>query len=198
MSHYFSEQQDSAMKYYDIEINLFGDVFNIVSAPGIFSAKHLDKGTELLIKNAVVEKGWRVLDLGCGYGPVGIAIARKYPGTTVVMSDINKRAVKMSRLNVDTMGLDNAEVVHSDKFEHISGKFDTVLLNPPQTAGKQVCFDMIEGSREHIKKGGLLQVVARHNKGGKTLSDKMKDVFGNVEDAAKKGGFRVYVSTRDS
>jgi 16S rRNA (guanine1207-N2)-methyltransferase len=74
--------------------------------------------------------------------------------------------------------------------------FDTILLNPPQTAGKKLCFELIEESKAHLKKDGLLQLVARHNKGGKDLSKKMLEVFGNVEPTAKEAGFRVYVSKR--
>jgi len=97
-------------------------------------------------------------------------------------------------MNVKAHKLDNVEVIVSDKFKKIEGKFDTILVNPPQTAGKQLCFEMIEKSKEFLKKTGTLQLVARHNKGGKTLSLKMQEVFGNVKDIAKKSGYRVYLT----
>jgi 16S rRNA G1207 methylase RsmC len=90
--------------------------------------------------------------------------------------------------------LSNATVLDSDKYEGIDKKFDVILLNPPQTAGKETCFDMIEGAKEHLKKGGTLQLVARHQKGGRALSEKMKEVFGNVGVLNRKGGYRVYCS----
>jgi len=79
-------------------------------------------------------------------------------------------------------------------FDPVEGKFDVILLNPPQTAGRKLCFRMIEESRKYLKKGGSLQLVARHNKGGRVLSEKMEEVFGNLETIARKGGYRVYVS----
>ncbi len=194
MTHYYSERQDSELRLHEIVVTFLGREFSLVSAGGIFSSKKVDKGTELLIQKSMLNDSWRVLDLGCGCGVVGIAVGIAFPGSEIVMSDINRRAVKVSRMNIERNGLSNAEVIHSDKFGKVNGEFDTILLNPPQSAGKQLCFDMIEGAKEHLKKGGLLQIVARHNKGGMALSEKMDEVFGNVRDIAKKGGFRVYVS----
>ena len=74
--------------------------------------------------------------------------------------------------------------------------FDTILLNPPQKAGKDVCFRMIEEAPNHLKEDGTLQIVATHNKGGKTLAKKMEEVFGNVDSIVKKGGVRVYLSRK--
>ncbi len=79
-------------------------------------------------------------------------------------------------------------------YKKVSGKFDTILLNPPQTAGKDVCFEMISKAPNFLKENGLLQIVARHKKGGKALSEKMNSVFCNVKDISKKSGYRIYVS----
>jgi len=195
MTHYYSEKQDSELKLYTIEIDLGGRKVELISASGVFSAKKLDRGTELLLNN--LEKWDRVLDLGCGWGTIGVLYALSYPDSQVVMSDVNKRAVKIARMNIRKHDLSNAKALNSDKFEKIEGSFDAILLNPPQTAGKQVCFDMIEGSKDYLNTGGELRIVARHNKGGKHLSEKMKEVFGNVTEIAKKGGFRVYNSNNN-
>ena len=90
------------------------------------------------------------------------------------------------------------KTIQSDGFKKINEEFDAVLLNPPQVAGKDVCFMLIEESFTHLNKGGNLQIVARHNKGGKTLSEKMRSVFGNVEETAKGSGYRVYLSLKKS
>ena len=90
-----------------------------------------------------------------------------------------------------------ADARASDLFSGIPEKFDTILLNPPQSAGKKLCFQMIEKSKEHLNKEGLLQLVARPRKGGKTLAGKMKEVFGNVEVIAKGAGFSVYASKKN-
>ena len=73
---------------------------------------------------------------------------------------------------------------------------DTILFNPPQKIGKQGCFDLISDCYSLLKKSGSLQLVARHNKGGKVLRSYMEELFGNVSDLAKSGGFRVYYSEK--
>ncbi len=110
------------------------------------------------------------------------------------MTDINERAIKLSRMNIKLNNIENVIVKKSNLYGNIEGEFDAIIINPPQTAGKKVCFEIIEKAKEHLKKNGLLQLVARHNKGGKELEKKMKEVFGNVEEIGKKSGYRVYIS----
>ena len=138
----------------------------------------------------------KILDFGCGYGAVGISIAKQYKPGLVVMSDINQRAIKLAGMNAKAYGLKNVSIISSGCFENIDKKqrFDTILLNPPQSAGRKLCDRMIEESRHYLKKTGFLQVVARHNKGGKEFEKKMKGVFGNCKTIAKSAGYRVYVS----
>jgi len=192
--HYFSEKQTSELKLSLINARLRDLEFEFFTGSGVFSGKKVDKGSVLLINDSIIPKSARVLDLGCGYGPVGIAIAKSFPDSEVVLTDINSRAVKIARMNKKRNKIENISIVQGDMFEKVEGKFDTILFNPPQTAGKDICFQMIEKSKEFLKAGGTLQVVARHNKGGKSLSGKMESVFGNVEDVSKKSGYRIYIS----
>jgi 16S rRNA (guanine1207-N2)-methyltransferase len=190
--HYFSPRPESALTLHDIAVRELGQDIVIKGASGLFSAKETDKGTLLLIRKAQVNKGSRVLDLGCGNGIVGLMMAKAY-AADVVMSDINERAVFIAKMNVRALDLD-IPVKRSDGFANVEGAFDVILLNPPQTAGRAVCERLIEESKEHLVHGGSLQIVARHNKGGEQLSLFMEKVFGNVKDIGKKGGFRVYLS----
>ena len=193
--HYFSEEQESALIPRKIAARLRNNDFEFWTGAGVFSGKKIDKGSELLANECIIRENWRVLDLGCGYGPVGIAIAKSFPSAEIVMTDINKRAAKLARMNKKLNSIQNASVVQGNMFDKVSGKFDAILFNPPQTAGKDVCFKMIELSKQYLNKGGLLQVVARHNKGGKSISEKMNSVFGNLKEAAKKSGYRIYISS---
>jgi len=194
--HYFTKKPASKLIYTDIDAFLRGRKIKIKTASGIFSQHRADKGTELLIDSAVIAGRWDVLDLGCGYGIVGIALKKAFPELVLVMSDINERAVLLAKENADANKIE-AEVVQSDIFENLrSRKFDAILLNPPQTAGKKICIAMIEQSRDHLKNDGLLQVVARHKKGGKSLSEVMEKTFGNLAVIAKRSGYRVYVSRK--
>ena len=196
--HYYTEKQTSAFNPKKIAVKVSGDELEFYTAGGVFSPKKLDAGTKLLTESAVVEEGWKVLDLGCGYGVVGILLKKINQSLEVVMSDVNTRSLDLTRMNAKLHKVD-VEIIHSDSFsdaELDKKMFDTILFNPPQTAGKAVCFKMIEESKTHLVKGGLLQIVARHQKGGKHLSQKMEEVFGNVKDTAKKSGYRVYVSVK--
>jgi len=196
MPHYFSEEQTSPFKINKIAARLRGELFEFYTSSGVFSPNNIDRGTEILINYLIIKEKWDILDLGCGYGAVGIVIAKHFPKNRVIMADINKRAVKLSKMNLRLNNLINAEVRQGNLFETVkeNEKFDSILVNPPQTAGKKVCFEIIEKSKNYIKEKGLLQLVARHNIGGKELSKKMKEVFGNVKDIAKKSGYRVYIS----
>ena len=196
MQHYFTEKPTSKLKIGKIKVVFFNKEFEFITGSGVFSKKKIDLGTQLLIKKSIIKPEWEVVDLGCGYGVVGIVLAKINPEVKVVMSDINSRAVILAKKNRVLNKVKNVIVVHSNSFEKITGEFDTVLLNPPQTAGKKVCFRLIEDSKQHLNKGGLLQIVARHNKGGKDLSKHMKELFGNVEETSKKSGYRIYVSKK--
>ncbi|MFO7710866.1 MAG: methyltransferase [Candidatus Woesearchaeota archaeon] len=195
--HYFSRTPGSKPRYQHLDVTLRGQSLRLTTGSGIFSKDHIDKGTHLLIASASIE-GSFILDLGCGYGPVGLSLAKAYPSAHVTLSDVNERAVKITRKNAKDNGIHNVTVLQSDIYQGITGKFSEILLNPPQTAGKAICQAMIAGAIEHLQENGSLQIVARHNIGGKTLSEYMGSVFGNVDVLAKKSGFRVYRSFRES
>jgi 16S rRNA G1207 methylase RsmC len=188
VQHYFSEEQDTLFELKEFETVLNGHEYKFYTASGVFSKKRLDFGTKVLVENMQVHG--RVLDLGCGLGVVGYVAAET--ADEVVMTDINKRAVKLAKMN--TKKLKNVKVVQGDQYANVEGKFDVVLLNPPQTAGKKVCWAMIADAKKYLVKGGSLQVVARHNKGGKTISLYMKEEYGNMETLCRTGGYRVYKS----
>lgn len=192
MSHYYSEHQKSQLRLGKINVFLRGNELEFYTGSGVFSPKRIDLGTKLLIESCIIKPDWKILDFGCGYGAVGIAIAKAFP-VKVVMSDINKRAVKFCLKNIKLNKI-KAEVKQGNLFEKKTKQFDTILVNPPQKAGKELCFSIIEESFNYLKINGLLQLVARHNKGGKSLEEKMKIVFGNVKVIARKSGYRVYIS----
>lgn len=196
LRHYYSEDQTSPLNLTKFSAKLRGYYFEFFVGSGVFSKTRIDRGSELLIEDVMLKDSWHILDLGCGYGPVGIAIAKSFPTSRVLMTDINKRAVQLTEMNIKLNNIKNAEVKHSNIYQNIDEKFDTIVVNPPQTAGKAVCFEIIDKSKYFLKDNGILQLVARHNKGGKHLSERMKFVFGNVKDIAKSSGYRIYVSEK--
>jgi len=156
----------------------------------------VDLGSQLLINKCIIKPASKILDLGCGFGAIGVTLAKCFPRCEVVLSDINQRAVTLARKNIKHHKLQNAWAKQSDALSKLPKDFDHILLNPPQAAGKKLCFQLIEESREHLKEKGTLQLVARSQKGGKSLSRHMEEVFDNVKTIAKKSGFRIYSSTK--
>ena len=194
MPHYYSEKQTSPLRLEKIKAVLRGRLFEFYSGSGVFSKKKVDNGTRVLVENCVVKNNWKILDLGCGYGVIGVVIARIFPKTTVLMVDVNKRALKLAKMNLELNNVENADVKYSNLYLNVKEKFNTIIVNPPITAGRKLCFRIIEESKEHLEKEGLLQLIARHRKGGKILGEKMLEVFGNMEEKAKSGGYRLYIS----
>ncbi|MBR9675889.1 class I SAM-dependent methyltransferase [Candidatus Woesearchaeota archaeon] len=199
-THYYTEKQQGSyapipLKFYlkkrKIEVSIF-------SAPGIFSSKKLDKGSALLINESKIEKDWKVLDMGCGYGAVGISLALYEPSLIIDLCDVNERAIEVTTKNVKEKSLTSrTNVYYSNTYQNVKLlDYDTILINPPQTAGKKVCEEMIIGAKKHLRRGGLVQVVARHQKGGKAFEKLLNETYGNVETVAKKSGFRIYASKK--
>ncbi|MBI2558574.1 class I SAM-dependent methyltransferase [Candidatus Woesearchaeota archaeon] len=196
MEHYYSETQKSLLNIRKIKQKIMNKEFDFYTASGVFSKDKIDKGTLVLAENMIVDKNSKVLDIGCGIGILGI-VAAKISDSDVVMSDVNERAVTLAKKNIKLNDV-KAEVYQGNLYQKINQKdFDAILSNPPQTAGKELCFRLIEEAKEHLKNNGSLQLVARHNKGGKTLSRKMEEVFGNIKVIAKKAGYWVYFSTKN-
>lgn len=197
--HYFSRFPQAKGGERTLEVTLRGHDFRFVTEAGVFSREHVDRGTRLLLQHLQVEPEDRVLDLGCGWGVVGIVAARLAPQGRVTLADINARAVELARRNLELNGIENAEALQSDGFEALVGRsFDVIALNPPIRAGLAVMHRLIEGAREHLAPGGSFYLVARTQQGVLRLATKMAEVFGEVEEIAKGGGYRLFASRSPS
>ncbi len=193
--HYFSPKPTSTLKTFKLKAILRNKEINFTTSSGLFSFKKLDRGSELLINKSQIKENAKILDLGCGYGIIGLALKILFPSIQISFCDINERAIQLTKINLKEHHLEG-DVILSNGFEKIKDTFTSILLNPPQTAGKELCFKLIEDAKEHLIKKGTLQIVARHNKGGKELSKKMQEIYGNVEEIAKKAGYRIYLSKK--
>jgi len=192
--HYFSKSPTSKKKPRVVNLFINGRNLSFKTSSGMFSPKRVDRATLIFIEN--MRLGDKILDLGSGYGPIGIAAAFLKPGCSVTMVEINERAVGLARENASLNQIKNARVTESDFFGNVDGMFDTILMNPPIAIGLKRLFELIGECWEHLDKGGSLQIVARHNKGGARIGARMEEVFGNMETLVKSGGFRVYMSVR--
>ncbi len=163
---------------------------NFMTDAGVFSRGELDQGTRLLL-DALPELNGDVLDLGCGWGAIGVSIAKANPGCRVVMADVNRRALGLSRDNLARNGA-RAEVIESDGMAALAGRrFDTVVTNPPIRAGKQVIYQMFADSAASLNPGGALYLVIRKQQGAESCMKYLKTLFAQVEKISKSGGFWV-------
>jgi 16S rRNA (guanine1207-N2)-methyltransferase len=190
--HYYVEEPKSKYIEHIIRAKIMNYDLIFKSASGVFSAKEIDKASLLLIENADMPTHSMILDLGCGYGMIGIVAAKHNPTCQIILTDINKRAVKLAKENVLLNRVGNAEVRQGDIYESVQdSKFDVILLNPPMAAGRDIVMRMIKHAPEYLTKTGSLQIVANKNKGGKYLFDEMAKIFSEVKVLKKSGGFWV-------
>lgn len=190
--HYSTPKPTSEERLDSYSYRLGDDEFSITTVSGVFGKGGLDRGSQVLVEYSDLSAARTLLDLGCGTGIVGIALARRF-GLDVLFSDVNERAVRIARENAKANGVSGRFVV-SDGFARIPERFDAIVLNPPQSAGKAVCERLITDAKDHLTTGGRLIIVARHKKGGKSLSEFMEGMYGNIEVLARKSGYRVYAS----
>ena len=195
-NHYFDLKQGSELSFRTLKGTFRGSEVSFFTSSGIFASKAIDEGTRTLIHFMNIGKQDRVLDLGCGNGLVGL-IASTLTHNNVVLTDINERAVLVSTMNKKILHCNNVEVVHGDQYRSVHGQlFDIILFNPPQTAGKKLCFSMIEQAPLYLEQQGSLQLVCRTQKGGKSFGKKMYETFGNVVVIGKAKGYSVYLSRK--
>lgn len=194
--HYYTENPVSEIKEKAFSHSVKGKTLFFTSVSGVFAfGERVDRASELLIEN-FTPSGNTVLDMGCGYGPIGLFIKALFSDQRVTMADINSRAAEYARSNAVKNNLE-AHVVKSSLFTEFQNEnFDDIVSNPPIAAGKKLNTQLIYEAHEHLHANGALWLVAFHNKGGSTLKDIMKSRFGNVEDVVKSGGIRVYKSVR--
>jgi 16S rRNA (guanine1207-N2)-methyltransferase len=190
--HYFTEKPKSKIDLGIIKTYFRHRLFEFVTASGVFSKTRIDPGTRLLIESMILpEKGY-ALDLGCGYGPVGIAAAAFNPSLHVVMTDLNERALRLAKENAKRNKTENVETRKGFLYEPVKDmKFETILSNPPTTAGMKIVLPIIEQAPQHLAKDGLLQIVVRSKISGKRLTTKIEETFGNIKIHARKSGYRV-------
>ncbi|CAH0347502.1 Ribosomal RNA large subunit methyltransferase G [Bacillus sp. CECT 9360] len=182
------------------DFTLRGRTFRFKSDRGVFSKNEVDFGSRLLIEafHLNEETEGNILDVGCGYGPIGLSIAASYPEVTVEMTDINSRAVELAKENAKTNGISNVVIYESDRFDRInSEQFAAILTNPPIRAGKKVVQEIFEHSFARLNSGGELWVIIQKKQGAPSAMEKLDQLFGNVETVQKKKGYYILKSKKD-
>jgi 16S rRNA (guanine1207-N2)-methyltransferase len=191
--HYYSVQPTSGHHFGEFDIELRGICLKMATDAGVFSKSRLDTGTKILIQALPLRADLHtILDLGCGYGPIGLIIAKLLPKATVYMSDINERAVELATKNAKQNGIENVVIKAGEGFSpFFDQKFDLIVTNPPIRAGKQVIYPLVDQAYQALHCKGWLAAVIMTKQGAKSLEKKMAEVFGNVEEWEKESGYRV-------
>ncbi|RUS44254.1 class I SAM-dependent methyltransferase [Cohnella sp. AR92] len=193
--HYYTEKPKTASDRKAFAAELRGFKLQLTSDTGVFSRDGVDFGSRVLIDRMEIPIDASVLDLGCGYGPIGLTAARLAPRGHVVMVDINERAVALARENAERNGIANISAMQSDIYAAVEGRrFDVILSNPPIRAGKIVVHRILTEAKDHLNPGGSLWIVIQNKQGAPSAKAKLQEVFGEdaVEEVGKDKGYRIY------
>lgn len=190
--HYFAATPKSSPKLGLLHTTLRGKSFEFLTASSVFSKKQIDLGTRLLIEAMLLPETGTVLDVGCGYGAVGIAAAASNPRLHVVMTDVNERAINLARQNTQKNKVHNTEVRRGYLYEPVKdSKFNCVLSNPPVSAGMATVKALVTQAPTVIAENASFQMVIRSKIGAKILPHILTETFGNCHVLARKSGYRV-------
>ena len=189
MTHYYSENQDETKSNETLVEATFCDrTFSFLSDHGVFSKGRIDLGTKTFLENIEVKPGAKVLDLGCGYGPIGITVAA-CKHADVTMSDVNERAIDLAERNADANGV-NVKIVKSYGLDTIKDFFDVIVTNPPIRIGKPRLYAMYKDVYESLNDGGIFWLVIRKKQGAQSAAKYLETMF-NVNTVEKHKGYHV-------
>lgn len=195
--HYYSKKPSAQSDRQTVRTTLRGTSFEFVTDAGVFSKEAIDFGSRLLIETMDIAETDVVLDVGCGYGPIGLVAAALASRGRVTMVDINERAVELAKDNARRNGITNVDIVQGDSFENMAGKsFAKIVTNPPIRAGKQVVHHIFEQALDHLIEGGQLWIVIQKKQGAPSAFAKLESLFGKVEEVTKDKGYRIYRATK--
>jgi len=189
---YFAPRPRTPRREEEIRVVLQGRTLVFLTDAGVFARGKLDRGTELLAQHLAVAPNADVLDVGCGYGVLGILAATLAPNGRVVMTDVNERAIDLAARNVRANAVPHAEVRLGAVYGPVAGEaFDAIVSNPPIRAGKDVVFRIVDEAPSHLRPGGALWMVARTRQGARSLEARIAQAFGRCETVARGSGYRV-------
>ncbi|MFY0761071.1 class I SAM-dependent methyltransferase [Metabacillus dongyingensis] len=199
-NHYYSQQPEAESNRKSWTFTLRGNSFHFQSDRGVFSKSEVDFGSRLLIETFTIpdQKG-DLLDVGCGYGPIGISLAKDFKDLTVDMIDVNERAVELAKVNAEANGVKNVRIIASNLFENVdpSKKYAAVLTNPPIRAGKKVVHEIFEKSFESLLPGGELWIVIQKKQGAPSAIAKLDEMFKEVVTVKKDKGYFIIRAEKD-
>ena len=196
MTHYFTDNSELKSKQSQFTYYFNNEKFIFNTDIGVFSKNNIDFGSYLLLKNTYAKDlGKRVLDLGCGYGPIGIIIKHFQKDIELDMVDINSRALDLAKINSQ---LNNvvSNVIKSEDITTLNKKYDSILLNPPIRAGKKIIFDLYEKAYKCLDNGGNLYIVIQKKQGSSSSKKRLEDLFDEVKVIDRDNGYHILQSCK--
>jgi len=192
MNHYYTKNDDLRSEPREIRavFSVYG--FSFFTDIGVFSKDAVDYGTRTLIDTLIMNvsnQEMRILDVGCGYGPIGIVLGKLYPKLRIDMVDINDRAIELTKKNIVNNEISNADVFSSNIYENVEGEYSIIISNPPIRAGKHIVHTIIEQGKQYLEDDGELWIVIQKKQGAASAKKKMFDTFGNAEVVRRNKGY---------
>ncbi|MDY5277941.1 class I SAM-dependent methyltransferase [Sharpea porci] len=194
MAHYFENDDSVISEPATITYDFQGQHLTYTTDHGVFSRQRLDYGSRVLMDAIDIGDAKSMLDVGCGYGTMGIALKSVHEDLQVLMTDVNKRAISLAKENIKCNNLEGIDVIESDVYENVHDRYDLVISNPPIRAGKKVVSAIISGSYDHLNKGGRLVIVIQKKQGAPSAKKLMEEIFGNATVINKKKGYYILQS----
>lgn len=193
MSQYFENDGSIKSSPRSIEYDIFNNHFSLKTDLGVFSKNGIDEGTYAFLKVLIpLRLKGRILDVGCGYGALGLTLASFIPSSDFVLVDVNDRALNLASENIKRLNLRNVTCLRSDIYQNVEGQFDSIVINPPIRAGKKVIYQMFSGAYDYLVDGGSLFIVIRKSHGAFSARDYIESVFGNCTLLKRDKGYYIY------
>lgn len=192
MSQYFENDKNLRSQLKRISCSIFNKQFIFYTDNGVFAKNGVDYGSKLLLESIKEDKYNFILDVGCGYGTLGIILNKKYNCYTT-MVDINKRALHLTKKNILENKCNNVEVFESDAYQNITKKYDLIVTNPPIHAGKKKVYEILIGARKYLNNNGKLYFVIHKDQGAKSIIKDLSNIY-KIEVVKKDKGFFIILA----
>ena len=198
MSHYFQDDPNLASNYKKISFEVNGITMQLQTDNGVFSKNRVDEGSLAFLKVILpLNLGKNILDLGCGYGTIGLTLAIAKKEARVTLADVNARALNMCKKNAEALELSQrVTILQSDIYEKIEGPYDSIVVNPPIRAGKAVTYRMYEESKQYLIDGGSLFIVIRKAQGAESAAKYIESLYGNIKLLDRHKGYHIYQAVK--
>jgi 16S rRNA (guanine1207-N2)-methyltransferase len=192
---YYEKNPTADHDIHELRVRLLDTPMTFLTDAGVFSKRMVDYGSQVLLSTLDLEPDKTLLDVGCGYGPLGLTLGKVF-GVQATLIDINSRALDLARANAEKNQV-KARIFQSNIYEEVEGNFDYIVSNPPIRAGKSVVHEIIKGAFRHLEDQGSLTIVIQKKQGAPSAKAKMEEVFGNCQILKKDKGYYILESVKE-